>query len=103
MTDGDGTAVDVEQVVGDAKFVTAVQGLHGESLAGRLERQNILNANSICLWLKPLLETLSPKPTLHIIEGGDHSFKLLKRIDRSEQSVFDEVVQASADWINQKN
>lgn len=51
---------------------------------------------------KPLLETLSPKPTLHIIEGGDHSFKLLKRIDRSEESVFEEVIKASANWITQK-
>ncbi|MFK5950837.1 MAG: dienelactone hydrolase family protein [Methylococcales bacterium] len=52
---------------------------------------------------QPLLETLSPKPTLHIIEGGDHSFKLLKRIKRTEQSVFDEVVQISADWIKQNS
>ena len=51
---------------------------------------------------KPLLETISPKPTLHIIEGGDHSFKILKRLNRDEQSVFDEIVQTSAKWINQK-
>ncbi len=48
---------------------------------------------------RPLLETLSPKPTLHIIEGGDHSFKLLKRIERSEQSVYDEIAQVSSEWI----
>lgn len=48
---------------------------------------------------EPLLKTLSPQPTLHVIEGGDHSFKLLKRIDRSEQSVFDEVIKLSAEWI----
>jgi len=52
---------------------------------------------------KPLLEKLSPQPVLHIIEGADHSFKLLKRIDRSEQSVFDEIIQASVDWIKQKS
>lgn len=52
---------------------------------------------------KPLLETLSPKPTLHVIEGGNHSFNLLKRIDRSVQSVFDEVIKISADWINEKS
>jgi predicted alpha/beta-hydrolase family hydrolase len=52
---------------------------------------------------KPLLETLSPKPVLHIIEGGDHSFKLLKRVDRSRQQViYDEIIQASADWIKQR-
>ncbi len=51
---------------------------------------------------EPLLETLSPKATLHIIEGGNHSFKLLKRMDRNEQSVFDEVIQVTADWIKNK-
>ncbi len=52
--------------------------------------------------LTPLLETISPTPTLHVIEGGDHSFKLLKRIERSEQSVFDEITRVSADWIEGK-
>jgi len=51
--------------------------------------------------LKPLLDSLSPKPTLKVVEGGDHSLKLLKRIGRTEQSVFDEIVQQSVDWINQ--
>jgi predicted alpha/beta-hydrolase family hydrolase len=51
---------------------------------------------------KSLLETLSPQPTLHVIDGADHSFKLLKRIERSEQSVFDEVVQVTTEWIKQK-
>lgn len=52
---------------------------------------------------KPLIELLSPKPVLHIIEGADHSFKLLKRIDRTEQSVFDEIIQIGAEWIKQKS
>lgn len=52
---------------------------------------------------KPLLETLSPQPTLHIIEGGDHSFKLLKRVDRTEQSVFEEIIQVCTAWINKRS
>ena len=52
---------------------------------------------------KPLLKTLTPEPVLHIIEGCDHSFRLLKRIDRSEQSVFDEIIKASIDWIREKH
>ena len=47
----------------------------------------------------PLLEKLSPSPELHVIEGADHSFKLLKRIERSAQSVYDEVIQISSEWI----
>lgn len=52
---------------------------------------------------KPLLKKLSPPPVLHVIEGGDHSFKLLKRIERSKQSVFEEIIHASTEWINKKN
>ena len=51
---------------------------------------------------KPLLKTLSPQPTLHIIEGGDHSFKLLKKIDRTNQSVIDEIIKTSSAWIHKK-
>ncbi len=53
--------------------------------------------------LTPLLETLSPQPTLHVIEGADHSFKLLKRINRTEQSVFDEVILVSSEWIRERS
>lgn len=52
---------------------------------------------------QPLLETLSPKPVLHIIEGADHSFKLLKRVERSRQSVLQEVIEESTAWINQRS
>ena len=48
---------------------------------------------------KPLLDTLSPQPTLHIIEGGDHSFKLLKRIEKTRESIFNEIIQSCIQWI----
>ena len=53
--------------------------------------------------LMPLLKTLSPQPTLHTIEGADHSFKLLKRLNRTEQSVFDEVIEVSSEWIKERS
>lgn len=51
---------------------------------------------------KPLLDSLSPVPKLHVIDGGDHSFKLLKRMERTEESIFEEIIQVTADWIFQK-
>ena len=42
-----------------------------------------------------------PRATLHVIEGGDHSFALPRRMQRSAQEVVDEIVGASADWIAQ--
>ena len=48
--------------------------------------------------LKPVLATLSPTPTLHVIDGGDHSLQLLKRLQRSQDSVFSEVSRAYSHW-----
>ena len=33
-----------------------------------------------------------PQRHLHVVEGGDHSFKVLKRAGRSEASIISEVV-----------
>lgn len=52
--------------------------------------------------LKTFLATLTPTPTLHVIEGGDHSFKVLKRLNRSESEVLTEVAKVSAEWIERQ-
>ena len=48
---------------------------------------------------RPILENLNPPPELVIIEGADHSFKILKRLNRSQESVYQELIDKSADWI----
>jgi len=48
--------------------------------------------------LEPIIAKL-PKATLHRIEGGDHSLKLLKRMGRSEAEVFDEVARQFEQWL----
>jgi predicted alpha/beta-hydrolase family hydrolase len=45
-----------------------------------------------------LLKTLSPAATLHIVEGGDHSFKIA-RAGKSGQAVYATVQDTIADWI----
>jgi predicted alpha/beta-hydrolase family hydrolase len=52
--------------------------------------------------LQAVLKTLPVYPDLHIIEGGDHSFKVLKRFNRNEQAVMDEVITTSAAWIQRR-
>jgi predicted alpha/beta-hydrolase family hydrolase len=36
---------------------------------------------------------------LHIIDGGDHSFRVPKKLGRTEQSVFEEIAEATHRWI----
>lgn len=41
---------------------------------------------------------LGPRATLHVIEGGDHSFAVLKRSGRSEAEVMEELARTIAEW-----
>ncbi len=43
-------------------------------------------------------QRLGPLATLHVVEGGDHSFKVLKRSGRSADEVLDELVGAISRW-----
>lgn len=40
--------------------------------------------------------------SLHVVDGADHSFKVPKKLRRSEQSVYQEVADASMRWIDGK-
>ena len=48
--------------------------------------------------LGPVIDSLAPRATLHVIEGGDHSFKVLKRSGRTPEEVMDELVEATFSW-----
>lgn len=49
--------------------------------------------------LTPLLERLSPVPTLSVVEGADHSFHVLKRSGRTDEQVLDEICGTFAEWV----
>jgi uncharacterized protein len=50
--------------------------------------------------LKPVLASLSPLPTLHHIEGGDHSFKIAGRDAKARQEiVYADIQDTIVDWI----
>jgi predicted alpha/beta-hydrolase family hydrolase len=48
--------------------------------------------------LKPVCDRLGDLAELHIIEGGDHSFKVLKRSGRTEEEVMQELVTTVSGW-----
>jgi len=49
--------------------------------------------------LKTTIAGLPAPVTLHVIEGGDHSFNLPKSMHRAAADVRDEIIAASADWL----
>lgn len=49
--------------------------------------------------MREVVDGLRFRATLHVIEGGDHSFKVLKRSGRTDDAAFGELVGAAAQWM----
>lgn len=49
--------------------------------------------------LKPVIERIVPAPTLHVVEGGDHSFKLPRRNPSAQAAAFAAVHAAIVAWV----
>jgi predicted alpha/beta-hydrolase family hydrolase len=52
--------------------------------------------------LKPVVENLGKKATLHLIDTGDHSYKILKRTRESKEDVFVEMARVVREWVDKK-
>jgi hypothetical protein len=50
--------------------------------------------------LRPVVSELEAH--LHVVEGGDHSFNVLKRSGRTNDEVMDELVGAIVGWAAQR-
>jgi len=48
--------------------------------------------------LRPLLEGLDPAPHLHVVDGADHGFHVLKRSGRTDADVVEQLAAATAEW-----
>jgi uncharacterized protein len=49
--------------------------------------------------LQPIINKLGKLATLHIVDGADHSFKVLKRSGRTDAEAFTEIVDTAAAWM----
>ena len=48
--------------------------------------------------LQPVCERLGSRATLHVVDGADHSFNVLKRSGRTHEQVLAELAAAVAQW-----
>lgn len=48
--------------------------------------------------LKPVIQNLSKRATLHLLDTADHSFKILKRTRTSTEDVFSELARVVRAW-----
>jgi uncharacterized protein len=49
--------------------------------------------------LEPVLRRLEPRPTLHAIEGGDHSFKISRKDPSAQEAVFANAQDVIVAWM----
>ena len=50
--------------------------------------------------ITPLCRSLGKRATLHIVEGGDHSFHVLKRSGRTDEEVQNELSETVGSWVS---
>ena len=50
--------------------------------------------------LRPVCENLGSRATLHVVEGADHSFHVLKRSGKTDAEVLGELAHTVAAWTD---
>jgi predicted alpha/beta-hydrolase family hydrolase len=50
--------------------------------------------------LRPIVTNLGDSATMHVVEGGDHSFKVLKRSGRTPEEVLNEITDTVSGWTD---
>jgi predicted alpha/beta-hydrolase family hydrolase len=53
--------------------------------------------------LRPVIEALGERAELHVVDGGDHSFHVLRRSGRTDADVLDELCARVGMWIDERN
>ncbi len=51
-------------------------------------------------YITPLCRSLGKRATLHVVEGGDHSFHVLKRSGRTDEDVQNELGETVGSWVS---
>ena len=49
--------------------------------------------------MRQVCSDIGPRATLHIVDGADHGFAVLKRSGRTNDKVLDEIAATVADWL----
>ena len=62
--------------------------------------QGTRDALADLILLRPLCESLVPPATLHVVDGADHSFHVLKRSGKTDDGVLTELASRVAAWAD---
>ena len=51
--------------------------------------------------IEPVMTTLRLPATIHVVTGGDHSFKVARANEQTQAAVFDDVQRTVVEWIEE--
>jgi predicted alpha/beta-hydrolase family hydrolase len=51
--------------------------------------------------LRPILDKLAAPTEVHVVAGGDHSFKVPKRQGIAQEEVYETILDRIADWLRE--
>ena len=51
--------------------------------------------------IEPVIRSLGPSATLHLVDGADHSFHVLARSGRKDRDIMNEILDAFAGWVGE--
>ncbi|MGH7517175.1 MAG: alpha/beta hydrolase family protein [Gemmatimonadales bacterium] len=82
-------------------------GRPGTTRAAHLERvtvpmlflQGTRDSLAVLDLMRPVCDDLGARATLHVVDGADHSFSVLKRSGRSSSEVLRELAMTTARWM----
>jgi len=77
----------------------------GKSMGGRMTsmaaaEQTLPGVRGLIFFGFPLHAELRPACTLHVADGADHGFHVLKRSGRTDQEAIDELADTATGWAN---
>jgi uncharacterized protein len=52
--------------------------------------------------LRPIIDPLPARADLHVVEGGDHSFKVPKKSGIKQQDVYRKIQDHIASWMRER-
>jgi predicted alpha/beta-hydrolase family hydrolase len=52
--------------------------------------------------LAPIIETIGPSASIHVVAGGDHSLKLARKDPAAQAAAYDDVQRTMVEWMRTK-
>ena len=57
---------------------------------------------SLGLYIAPIIETIGPSASIHVVAGADHSLKLSRKDPAAQAATYDAVQRTMVEWVRMR-